>query len=52
MIPIELGIIVIIAAIIVAFLYAKMILIWRNVMLKQNERWLKDAERLRELRYE
>lgn len=46
----ELGIMLIIAAIVAAFLYAKMILIWRDVMLEQNERRKKDMERLRELR--
>lgn len=49
MIPKELGIMLIIAAIVVAFLYSKMILIWRDVMLEQNERRRKDMERLREL---
>ena len=49
MTPKELGIMLIIAAIVVAFLYSKMILIWRDVMLKQNERHRKDMERLREL---
>ena len=49
MIPKELGIMLIIAAIVVAFLYSKMILIWRDVMLKQNERRRKDMQRLREL---
>ena len=49
MIPKELGIMLIIAAIVVAFLYSKMILIWRDVMLKQNERRRKDMEKLREL---
>lgn len=37
MIPKELGIIIIAAAIIIGFLYSKMVLIWRDVMLKQNE---------------
>lgn len=45
----ELGIILIIAVIVMAFLYAKMILIWHDVMLKRNERLKKEMERLREL---
>lgn len=49
MISKELGIMLIIADIVVAFLYSKMILIWRDVMLKQNERRRRDVERLREL---
>ena len=48
--PKELGVMLIIAAIVVAFLYSKMILIWRDVMIEQNERRSKDMERLRELR--
>lgn len=52
MIPKELGIILIITAVVVAFLYAKMVLIWRDVMLKRNEQIRKDMERLRELRSE
>lgn len=52
MIPKELGIMLIITAVIVAFLYAKMVLIWRDVMLKRNEQIRKDMERLRELRIE
>lgn len=48
----ELGIILIISSLVAAFLYAKMILIWRDVMLKKNERTRKDIERLRELGYE
>ena len=47
MIPLELVIMFIIAAIVVAILYAKMMFIWRDVMLKQNERWFKNAEKLR-----
>ena len=50
MIPVELGIMLMIAACIIAFLYVKMILIWRDVMLKQNDRWLKDTEKLRKLK--
>tara|TARA_R110000782_G_scaffold387_1_gene1251 strand:- start:398 stop:562 length:165 start_codon:yes stop_codon:yes gene_type:complete len=50
MIPKELGIILIITAVVVAFIYAKMILIWRDVMLKKNEQTLKDMERLNYLK--
>ena len=49
MIPIELGIILIIATIIVAFLYTKMILICRDVMLKQNKRLKKEYEKIQQL---
>ena len=42
MIPKELGIMLIIAAIVVTFLYSKMVLIWRDVMIEQNERRRKD----------
>jgi uncharacterized protein YhhL (DUF1145 family) len=50
MMPKELGIILIIAVIIVAFIYGKMILIWRDVMLKKNEQTRKDIERLKYLK--
>jgi len=33
------------ASIIIAILYIKMVLIWRDVMLKQNERRKRDIER-------
>ena len=40
MIQKELGIIIIITAIIIALMYGKMILIWRDAMLKKNEQYL------------
>ena len=46
MIPKELGIILIIISVVVAFIYGKMILIWRDVMLKRNEQTRRDVERL------
>jgi hypothetical protein len=46
MIPGFLGWVLIIAALIIACLFAKGVLIWRDVMLKQNEKWFKDAEKL------
>jgi hypothetical protein len=49
MIPKELGIMLIIAAIVVAILYSKMIFIWHDVMLEQNEKRREDMKRLREL---
>ena len=46
MTPKELGIILIIISVVVAFIYGKMILIWRDVMLKRNEQTRRDMERL------
>ena len=42
MIQKELGIIIIITAIIIALMYGKMILIWRDAMLKKNEQIVQD----------
>jgi len=50
MIPKELAIILIITAVVVTFFYAKMVLIWRDVMIKRSEQIGKDMERQRELR--
>ena len=50
MIQKELGVILIITAAITAFIYGKMVLIWRDVMLKQNEQTKKDIERLHYLK--
>jgi selenophosphate synthase len=46
----ELGILIIITAIIIALMYAKMILIWKDVMLTKNEKIRKDMERLHNLK--
>jgi len=46
MIPKELAIALIICACIIAFLYTKMILIWRDVMLKQHEKLTKEFNKL------
>lgn len=51
MIPKELGIVLIIAAIIIVFLYAKKILIWRDVMLKRNEQIGVDLDKLKDNNY-
>jgi uncharacterized protein YpmB len=50
MIPKELGILIIIIAVIIAFIYGKMILIWKDVMLTKNEQIRKDMERLHHLK--
>lgn len=47
MIPVYLGLILIIAAIVIALLFAKGVLIWRDVMMKQNEVCFNDADKLR-----
>jgi len=43
---VELGVVLIIVAGIIAFMYGKMILIWRDVMLKNNEKIKRDLEML------
>lgn len=50
MIPLELGIALIILAIFASAMYMKMILIWRDVMIKRHESMVKDMERLEELK--
>jgi hypothetical protein len=52
MIPIYFGLILIISAVIIAGLFTKCVLIWRNVMMEQNKRWFNDAEKLKKLRYD
>jgi hypothetical protein len=50
MIPMWFGILIIFLTLIIALLFAKGVLIWRDVMLKQNQKWYKDAEKLRTLK--
>lgn len=47
MMPMLLGIFIIIAAIIIAIMFAKGVLIWRDVMLKQNRRWYEESKKMR-----
>lgn len=49
MIPIWLEILLLVVALFRFAAWAKMILIWHDVMLKQNERWHIDYKRLNEL---
>jgi len=45
------GILIIFLTLIIALLFAKGVLIWRDVMLKQNQKWYEGAEKLRKLRF-
>ena len=47
MIPVWFGILIIFWALIIALLFAKGVLIWKDVMLKQNQKNYEESEMLR-----